>query len=165
MRTPALVIYLGVIVPTMTRLASVDARLDSLAARQLLLGTAAHESGGFRHVTQQSGGPGRSLWQIEPATANDVITRVGGRLGVGAALNTFAWPQVGWIEQCTWNQPLACALARLKYWLVPERLPADGDIAGLARYWKQYYNTPLGSGSADDFARAFDMYCRGICDG
>ena len=41
------------------------------------------------------------------------------------------------------------AMARVRYMRVAESIPADGR--GLARYWKTYYNTPLGAGTVAEF--------------
>jgi hypothetical protein len=50
-----------------------------------------------------------------------------------------------------WNVRLACCMARVHYWQIPERLPAFDDLEGLAKYWKKYYNTPRGSGTVERF--------------
>ena len=47
--------------------------LWSPAAENLVIGTAAHESGGCRYLTQ-IGGPALGLYQIEPATHDDLWT-------------------------------------------------------------------------------------------
>jgi hypothetical protein len=46
----------------------------------------------------------------------------------------------------------AAAMARLRYRRAPGRLPAAGDVAGMAAYWKRHYNTPLGRGVPAEFA-------------
>ena len=45
----------------------------------------------------------------------------------------------------------ACAMASLKYRRSPGILPAVDELEGQARYWKQYYNNPLGEGSVEKF--------------
>ncbi|WP_157098735.1 hypothetical protein [Novosphingobium rosa] len=44
----------------------------SAAASDLLLGTAVHESGGFRWNRQLGNGPARGYFQMEVATHNDI---------------------------------------------------------------------------------------------
>lgn len=50
--------------------------LQSVAAEQLLLGTAAAESRLGTYLHQQGNGPALSPWQIEPATHEDVWRNV-----------------------------------------------------------------------------------------
>ena len=45
---------------------------------------------------------------------------------------------------------------RLKYWRVPKRMPNTGE--GMAKYWKKYYNTHLGSGHVEDFMDLYSKY-------
>ena len=45
---------------------------------------------------------------------------------------------------------------RLKYWRVPKRMPNTGE--GMAKYWKEYYNTHLGSGHVEDFMDLYSKY-------
>ena len=67
-----------------------------------------------------------------------------------AAIQTacgFNWATVTWQDL---RKPMYSALAaRLFLSNIAEAIPAD--IAGQARYWKQYYNTPAGSGTEQDF--------------
>lgn len=61
----------------------------------------------------------------------------------------------------TWNLRFATAMARIHYWRVPEPLPDADDIDGLARYWKQHYNAPLGHGTAEQFAENYRTHALG----
>ena len=45
----------------------------------------------------------------------------------------------------------AAAMTRYHYRRVPQALPRTGDWAGLAAYYKRYYNTPAGKGSEVKF--------------
>ena len=49
----------------------------------------------------------------------------------------------------------ACAMARIHYLRKPEPLPAHDDIEGLARYWKEHYNTFLGKGTVEEFVHNY----------
>lgn len=42
-------------------------------------------------------------------------------------------------------------MARVLYKRAPKALPHAGDVPGMAAYRKQYYNTPLGAGSVDQY--------------
>ncbi|MDR9502667.1 MAG: hypothetical protein RI601_12795, partial [Desulfurivibrionaceae bacterium] len=48
-------------------------------------------------------------------------------------------------------------MARLQYLRVPDALPDHFDIAGLAAYWKQHYNTPAGRGTVDEFIKNYQL--------
>jgi hypothetical protein len=50
----------------------------------------------------------------------------------------------------------AAAMCRVHYWrmgqIVGQKpLPAAGDLAGMAAYWKRFYNTPAGGGNVGEF--------------
>ena len=115
--------------------------LHSKAAENLLVGTAVQES----HLTflaQKGGGPALGVYQIEPATHDDVFTN-----GRGAR-----WTANLGAPRLVTDLAYATAVARIIYYRRPEPLPAATDIEGLAGYWKQHYNTPLGKGTAAEWA-------------
>ncbi|KKN90071.1 hypothetical protein LCGC14_0231840 [marine sediment metagenome] len=149
-----------VIGPTLTHLAAMEPRLDTPAARALLLGTAIQES----HLSaykQLGGGPAMSFFQIEPATFEDIFDRYLSRPDKSAlrgAVRALLIPAFEPGEQLDTNQHLACAIARIRYWMVPERMPRPDDIDGLAVYWKLHYNTTGGGGSASEWALNFRKY-------
>lgn len=158
---PAQIIYQHVIVPTLQHLAQTEPRLDSRAARQLLLGPAAHESQGFRYIFQTGGGPARSLWQIEPRTGLvSVMTWLEHTSALREAVFGLAWSGADLAAQYAWNHALACALARIYYWRLPAALP--DSLAGLAGYWKRYYNTPAGKGTPEEWLRDYQRHCAGV---
>ncbi len=123
----------------------------SQAAENLLVGTAVQESG-LRHLRQLNDGPARGLFQIEPATHDDVwenFLEYQDELRVKAAvLLAPAPPQ---IDQLVTNLGYACAIARLIYYRRPEPLPGADDIEGLAHYWKRHFNTEAGAGTVPEF--------------
>lgn len=117
--------------------------LYSEAAEELLMLTAATESlcGKYLH---QVGGPALGIFQMEPATCRDIYD------------NYLAYrkPMADEIKQ--WGSGpehlpgslyYATAMARVHYLRVPEPLPSAMDVNGLARYWKDHYNTHLGAGT------------------
>lgn len=150
--------YVHVIAPVQELLGKADARVDSLAARRLLLGTAVDESGGLAAIAQKGGGPALSFFQIEPATYHDVVAWAD-KHGFGDVLAQLRVPAFSGLAQLPGNPLYACAIARLKYFRVPEPLPAAGDLAGMGRYYKTYYNTALGKGSAAKWERTYRRLC------
>lgn len=146
-----------VVRPTIERLG-----MWSLAAENLLMGTAAVESH-LTYLKQHGRGPALSLWQIEPITLWDIVDR---------------WVATQWqlrrdcelafgFDPCTKqllvlerlvvaHMGLACGIARFKYRMDANPLPHEDDIPGLAAYWKRVYNTHLGSGEVSDFIEAYE---------
>ena len=49
-------------------------------------------------------------------------------------------------------------MTRVHYLRVPARLPAAGDAAAMAAYWKDHYNTAGGAGSTAQFIGKWDRY-------
>jgi hypothetical protein len=137
-------------------------RMNSASARALLMGTAAVESD-LTHVRQIGGGPARGFFQMEPATALDILRWVDGRhpylrkilgvdpdpLGVG--------PDIDIAELLETADIFAAAMARLHYRRIPAALPDADDVQGLAEYWKRYYNTRLGKGTVAKFVAKFAL--------
>ncbi len=125
------------------------------AAENLLLGTAAHESR-LTYLKQHGSGPALGVYQIEPATHEDVwenyLKYKGDIAGRVRALASQNWPgENNMHRELITNLAYATAIARLVYYRRPEPMPAANDIDGLARYWKQHYNTPLGAGRPAEF--------------
>ncbi len=153
---------LYVIAPALAHLAQWNRRLDSEAAVRLLLMTAGHEST-MRGETRlhQVNGPAVGIYQMEPATADDLLgwvnvqpneldERLRELLCWGPIVN-----QPLDINQMHGNLYYATAMARLLYWRRPEPLPDKDDIPGLASYAKQWWNTPLGKATVADYITAY----------
>ncbi len=126
----------------------------SEAARKLLLGTAMHESGGLTYIDQVTGandtqlGPAYGLFQIEPATHDDLWKNyLGFRAPLAERVASFAAAAPSRIHQLATNMAYATAIARVIYLRAPAKLPDADDLPGLAAYWKQHFNTPLGKGT------------------
>ncbi len=128
--------------------------LGSPAAETLLLGTALTESG-LVYLTQHGGGPARGVYQIEPATHDDLGDNwLAFRPTWWSALDRFLAPRPGRHDQLVCNLAYATAVARLIYYRRPEPLPHAEDLAGLAHYWKDHFNTSAGKGRPEDFVAA-----------
>lgn len=124
--------------------------LWSLAAERLLLATALAESG-LRDLVQSGGGPARGLYQMEPATHDDIwnnYLHFRDRLQADARALCAGAPGIG---QMVWNLQYASLMARLVYWRRPEPLPPADDIEGHAAYWLAHYNTIEGKGTRAHF--------------
>jgi hypothetical protein len=134
-----------VIRPVLTRLG-----LHTDAAELLLLATAIAESG-LSALVQAGNGPALGVYQMEPTTHDDLWVRVL-QPRRALAMGVTEWTVAGLplLDQMKGNLYYATAMARIKYFSIPERLPT-ADIADIARYWKRYYNTHLGKGTEAGF--------------
>lgn len=133
----------------------------SMAASQLVLGTALHEGMGLRHRRQIGGGPGRSYFQMEGATHDDIWEnylkyKKDLREKVEALLPAGANKH----HELENNDNYAAAMCRVHYRRQPSALPSFNDLEGQARYWKQYYNTPLGAGTTTKYIDDWNTYVR-----
>jgi hypothetical protein len=120
-------------------------------AEEILLMIAAHESGFGKHLAQ-IGGPARGIYQMEPATEQDIwktylsfrpemikkITEVCGVPGPDSL-------------QMQYNMIYSTIMARLKLWRAPGKLPAAHDVDGMARYCKDNYNSKLGKATVEKY--------------
>lgn len=123
-----------------------------LAAEQLVLGTGIQESL-LVHREQMDGGPALGLFQMEPMTHDDCWTNFlhfqdGLSDKVKRTLDTGQQPNPDTMRV---NDLYAAAMCRVRYLRVSAAIPSANDIQGLANYWKEHYNTPLGAGSPQEF--------------
>lgn len=125
----------------------------SPAAEELMLGTAAQESR-FTFLKQLGSGPALGLYQVEPATHKDIwntyLNYKDELADKVKALASRRFPE-HFDEELIFNLRYATAIARIKYWRVPKPLPNANDIYGLAKYWKEHYNTYKGDGEIKEW--------------
>lgn len=130
--------------------------LDALA---LILGTAAVESRMGRYIRQMGRRGGyaraRSPWQVEPATARDLIQRF--RV-FAPSIRGYTLPGLSVTDQLPGNLYLGALFCRVKYRSCPGALPAWHDVEGQASYWKTYYNTAAGAGRPEDYVAAYEQF-------
>jgi hypothetical protein len=124
-----------------------------ISAEKLVMGTAAQESG-FEAIAQIGGGPARGLWQMEPATLEDVFRRTEPvlllRTRRACGLRQIMAPFPGG-DLLAGNLFLGAATCRLLYYLRPVMLSENAADEQLAAWWKRWYNTPSGAGTERQF--------------
>ena len=143
----------------------------SEAAENLVLGTGVQESL-LTWVKQRGAGPARGFYQMEPATADDICHRfLSTRASLAVGLGKATWPHVASppayshlskqdiARLLVEDLRFATIMCRLRYWMMPAPLPKANDVEGLARYWKDKYNTVLGKGLAVDWADKYRRFC------
>lgn len=126
-----------------------------VAVIELMMGTAMQESQCGEAIAQY-GGPALGVWQMEPFTHDDIwnsflsgklrdqIDSMAGDIPYGGDKHPTATNMIG-------NLYYACAMARMHYYRIPAALPAQGDYLAQAKYYKQYYNTPLGAATVEQY--------------
>jgi hypothetical protein len=126
-------------------------RLYSPAAALLLLGTAITESE-LTWLRQHNGGPARGLWQMEPATHDDIWRNyLRYRVDLHDRVIDCMTEAEDGHQQLVSNLTYAAVMARLVYWRHEDPLPAADDVDAQARYWKRHYNTTRGAGRPEDY--------------
>lgn len=136
-----------------------DLGLWSQAAENLLLGTMAQESH-MGHYIHQVKGPALGIYQIEPETHDDVWEHyLDYRESMADKVSELSYLTTS--KSLVSNLSYATAIARIIYLRVSEPLPLPQDLVGMARYWKKYYNTPLGKGTEREFVRNYLKYVKG----
>ncbi|PKR56390.1 hypothetical protein COO92_21230 [Thalassospira lohafexi] len=139
-----------------------DAGMWTEAAENLLMGTAAQESGLGQYVVQLGNGPARGIFQMEPSTLHDIQQNfLSYRPELKAKAEAHKAPALSDASNLICNLAYAALMCRIHYYRVSEALPGANDLAGLARYWKRYYNTALGKGSESEFIENYHRYVEG----
>lgn len=138
-------------------------KLYSPAAEILLLGTALTESN-LRYVRQIKG-PAIGIYQMEPATHDDIWENfLRYKKSFAAMVANWMVPGIQGAAQMAGNTYYATAMARAHYARVKQALPSPSDYEALARYHKEHYNTALGATdithSQKHFAFAVDTVLR-----
>jgi hypothetical protein len=139
-----------------------DLELWSKAAENLMIGTALQESR-LTYLEQLGGGGALGPYQMEPATTNDIFHRYlpnTSRTHLHKEVLKMVHPSEDIVLAMIYNWRYATAMARIKYFMIPQRLPEADDIEGLAIYWKLFYNTPQGAGFPEEFISKYNALAR-----
>lgn len=128
--------------------------LYSEEAVRLLLMIMAHESrcGYYLHQTV---GPALGVYQMEPATYNDIIKFLKRKpalydeVGEWSSAKSFDEP-----EEMAGNLYYATAMARAFFLRFPEPIPSGSDEE-LAKYAKKRWNTSAGKATWQDYLEAY----------
>lgn len=146
-----------IIVPA---LMDMGAQYSSGHAVELLLGTAAQESRMGHYVKQLHGGPALGIYQMEPATHEDIWDNYflahGDRV-LNAVARVCELQDAPKPERMVWDLRYATVMARVHYYRRPEPLPLDP--VQYADYWKAHYNTELGAGTPAEFLENYHRFC------
>lgn len=133
----------------------------TLAAENLIMGTIAQESSG-KYIKQLGSGPAIGLAQMEPATHDDIwnnfLSYNEDLANKVRELELPSWYEDDNAKEMAGNFYYAVAMCRVHYYRRPEALPKAKDVLGLARYWKEHYNTHLGAGHVSEFMQNYKRF-------
>jgi hypothetical protein len=143
----------AVVIPVLQELG-----LHSDSAVNLLMGTAAVESNLGEYIVQVKG-PARGIFQMEPATHDDIVRHylhykpdLVAKIKEASGVNRLD------SKHLAGNMYYAAAMARIHYLRNPKPIPPADNIAALGKYWKDVYNTHLGAGTVDKFVEKYERY-------
>ena len=129
----------------------------------LLLCTAAIESNCGEYIKQVNG-PALGVWQMEPATHNDIWDNCDALKGFESSLVRSVVFSLAPLGKCG-NEALmaspmyACAMARLKYSMDPNPLPkltgdSSVDLKSFYSVYKKIYNTKYGKSTYEKWVNS-----------
>ena len=131
----------------------------SQEAFELVFGTGAHESMGWRYRRQLGGGPARGLFQCEKATFDDLIENyLAYRPELLAKIIQISRVDRLNFNDLETNDTLAVCICRVHYrrfkWAIPKTLE------GQAKKYKIYYNSVSGKATVEDYIRNYKLYSK-----
>jgi hypothetical protein len=123
-----------------------DIHLFSAEAMELLVFTCATESNGGTYIRQNKG-PALGIYQMEPATYNDIWQNyINLNPKLAMILSTsFDCGRMPSEDRLIYDLRFATVMARLHYARVKEPIPWFDDINAIWEYYKKYYNTAGGA--------------------
>lgn len=141
--------------------------LWSVVAEELLMGTAAQESG-FQYL-EQVRGPALGIFQIEPATHQDLwanylryrpeLRRAALRWSTNERMPLDVTPDDSML---VWNLRYAAVICRLIYYRQPFYMPQLlVSPQQLGEIWKKVYNTYKGAGTVAQFVASYNRLVAG----
>ena len=132
---------------------------DSDDAVELLMFTAAHESKLGTYLKQLHDGPAKGLFQIEPATWEDVfVNYLNYRKPLRDTVQSFSIRTMPIEMDMEGNLAMQIVMARVIYLRVSEALPSKDDVFGMALYYKQHWNTHLGVATISGAIGSYKKY-------
>jgi hypothetical protein len=138
-----------VVIPTLKEL-----DMYSEEACLLVVGTAIQESR-LHYLKQIPSGIAKGVCQMEEATHDDIWDNfLAYKPEIKAKVMGLANPTMDLVDQLKGNLYYSVAMCRVHYYRVSEALPSD--LKGMAKYWKKYYNTPLGAVTEEEFIHNYE---------
>ena len=123
-------------------------------AVELLMMIAAHESRLGTYIKQVNG-PALGIFQMEPATHDDVWANGDSCISNASLL--------GYDLECSetleYDLQYQILMARQRLFMKPEALPDSKDKHAMGHYCKKHWNTVHGRAEASDYMHDYGYYC------
>jgi hypothetical protein len=145
-----------VIIPTLEAMEKLWPGANTPAAVNLLLGTAFQESRAT-YLKQIGAGPALGIFQIEPATEQDMWDNyLNSRKDKADFVLSLARRDGNRRMDMICNLAYQVCVARIKYWRTKAVLPTNpNDIPALGKVWNDFYNTNPLVGTVEEFVKAY----------
>lgn len=121
---------------------------------ELLMMIAAHESGLGIYIKQVNG-PALGIFQMEPATHDDVWANGDSCISNASLL--------GYDLECSetleYDLQYQILMARQRLFMISEPIPPANMVDDMSEYCKKYWNTEDGKADAFDYFNAYLDYC------
>ncbi len=126
---------------------------------QLIMGTIAQESDMGRYI-KQTVGPARGICQMEPRTHDDLVKTYifTNPLRHGLYCALLGGDDNFTADRLIWDLRYSVALCRAHYQRIRMPIPPADNWTSIAAYYKQYYNSPLGKATAEQFLSNVDKH-------
>lgn len=131
--------------------------VQSASSDVLLLGTCEIESSCGKYL-RQINGPAIGIFQMEPVTHDSLVKRELRKHRLDQIMKICFIPGFYYMQApvMAWNLYYATLMARAKYLTKPRPLPKYDDAQGMAEYYKEHYNTPLGASTVEKSKEVFE---------
>jgi hypothetical protein len=128
-------------------------------AEELVLGTIAQESAGGKYIKQLGKGPALGICQMEPFTHDDIWDNyLKYKSDLADKIIDVCGIDDTKAEYLRFNLKYSIAMCRVHYLRQKGSIPKD--LNGLAKYWKETYNTIMGKGTEEEFIKHYNKYVR-----
>lgn len=123
----------------------------------LLVATCAIETQMGVYLHQTGAGPALSIYQIEPASLEDLLKNFASAKRYAPLLTAVRVPAAESTDEIMWNLRFATVCARLFYYRVKEPLPKETTFDTLWHYYKTHWNTELGAATTASFRASLKL--------
>jgi len=159
-----------IVEPTLAKMGEYDPKLNTPASVVLVMGTAAQETNlGYYWVQNTPQEVGKGFFQIEKDTLDYLLdyldrpSKHGLRdiiMGLVSVENSYRGREV-LLDELVESPKFSTAMCRLRYWPIPAPVPPADDLLALGAYWKKWYNTIHGAGTAEAWVSSYKRFVKG----
>lgn len=146
-----------VVMPALTALG-----MNSPAAVNLILGTAAQETNMGSFIVQQGIGDkgGLGIYQMEQRTYNDIWDNfINNNIAIKAKIKLYlGYEGRPLATRMISDFALSTIMCRLFYYIISKPLPDANNIQELGKFYKTYFNTDMGKATVEQFVENYHRF-------